>query len=112
MENTIATSNGASDEIIVAKVKKTTTIPNSDIALIDLAKNVYQYWLNHSDYTLIWANPTTLTDTLTNLEIAFNQKQNDKSTRTPVAKQIATLNAEINKSIEHVKAYITEKYDK
>jgi hypothetical protein len=106
-KETIATA-----ESTLATKKTTRNIPTKENDLLTLGKNVIAKWKTEAVITLVWAKPVDLDKFLKDFETAFDAKRDQGGNRTPISKQLAMLDKQVDDGIDYVKGYLEDKYSK
>ncbi len=109
-EQTAGTHEIVTDEEVKAVVKKL-LIPRNDINLISTAEKIVDRW-RESGYLLSYITVDEFETTLAEYKTIVQQRIATGAQRTPMSKRLGELDRIINKSLEYVKAYIAEEFEK
>lgn len=107
METTESTSNKSAKAIAP---KKTALIPQADLNLKDVSKEMCTKWADHPQLILIWTNQPEFVSIISHFETSLSIKKSMSGSRSPITKQMEDLDKEIDDSIEFIKDYLAEKY--
>lgn len=112
MEN--ANTNVIAEEVESAEAStaKTGNIPTADKDLVDLCKTVSKKWKATPALTLLWTTSAKFETQTIGFDTAFVERKTAGGKRPNITQQMKSLDAKIEKSISHVKNYISEKNDK
>jgi hypothetical protein len=104
MENTTTTP--------ATKVKKTATIPTSDLDFGKVAKDVCTKWAATPNISINWNTAADFETVVNEYNTVLNARNQAASTRPQLTKALKLINAKIDDSVAYVKGYILDKYKK
>ena len=100
------------DATATTQLKKKPNIPSKEADTITVSKDVSASWLKHPDFKLSWITHARFAASITAFEDSFKGRSEAKGVRSEVSNDLKKLNIEIDQSVEVVKGYITERYNK
>ena len=92
--------------------RKVTNIPRTDVDLMDVSQKIHTSWKANPQITLIWTTEAQFGTLVTDYSNVLMERKTTGSIRPEVTLKAEALDVEINSSIEYIKGYLTEKYNK
>ena len=100
------------DALTTGQAKKKPNIPVKEADFITVAKDIKVAWDKYSGLQLNWTNPLEFGMSISIFEESFRGRSEVKGVRSEVSNDLRKINTEINQSVEVVKGYIIERYNK
>lgn len=94
------------------KPNKTSIIPQADIDLKDLSKNVAKNWLLNPDITLKWKKASDFQNNVNSFETELSSRKATGSVLPGQANALKQLDKQIDTGVSEVKVYIRQKFKK
>jgi len=94
------------------KKRRTSSTPAADQNLNDLSLSVSAKWKLTPTITLMWTTPVIFADTTNQFGSSLGERQATGGGRAAVTNNLKALDIIINKSLDYVKVYLKDKYDK
>lgn len=87
-------------------------IPNADVDFMDVAKAIVVSWLANPQITLVYITQSEFDAKVGQFSSDLMQRKDKGSDRSEFTVKLEQADDEIDKSIEHIKGYLNEKYTK